>query len=88
MVQSTFGETGTLVLAAVMGVADVDPFVLSVIEHTGTLVSLAATTILVAAMSNTLAKGIYLGVLAREVRRGALLRYGLWAVLHLPFILL
>jgi len=88
VIRSAFGETGTVVLAALMGVADVDPFVISMVQTSGTAVSLAATAVLVAAMSNTIAKGIYLAVLVPALRRHVLLRYGAWAVLHVPFILL
>jgi uncharacterized membrane protein (DUF4010 family) len=55
------GRAGLYTLAAVMGVTDVDPFILSVAESAATLtpVALAAGAILVAAASNNLLKGIY-----------------------------
>lgn len=85
-VQNAFGEIGAIVLAAVMGVADVDPFVISMVQTSGNAVALAATVVIVAAMSNTVAKGVYLAALAPAVRRDVLLRYGAWAVVHLPFL--
>jgi hypothetical protein len=40
--------------------------------------------ILMAMLSNTVAKGFYFGMQARPVRRQAFLRYFGWALLHLP----
>jgi uncharacterized membrane protein (DUF4010 family) len=55
------GRAGLYTLAGVMGVTDVDPFILSVTESAATLtpVALAAGAILIAAASNNLLKGIY-----------------------------
>jgi uncharacterized membrane protein (DUF4010 family) len=86
VVQHAFGQTGTIVLAAVMGVSDVDPFVISMVQAPGGAASLAATAVIVAAMSNTIAKGVYLAALVPAIRRSVLLRYGCWALLHLPFV--
>ena len=56
-----FGRAGVKILAAIMGVADVDPFTLSMTQSAGTLtpLNLAAAGILIAAASNNLMKGIY-----------------------------
>jgi len=55
------GGTGVRILGAVMGVADVDPFILGMTQAAGTLtpVNVAAGGVLIAAASNNLAKGIY-----------------------------
>jgi uncharacterized membrane protein (DUF4010 family) len=55
------GKTGLYSLAAVMGVVDVDPFILGMTQSTGTSTPLAeaAAAILIAAASNNLVKGIY-----------------------------
>lgn len=55
------GRAGLYTLAGVMGVTDVDPFILSVTESAATLtpIALAASAILIAAASNNLLKGIY-----------------------------
>lgn len=55
------GRAGIRILAAVMGVADVDPFVMGMTQAAGTLTPLnvAAGGVLIAAASNNLAKGIY-----------------------------
>jgi uncharacterized membrane protein (DUF4010 family) len=55
------GRAGVNILAAIMGVADVDPFIMGMTQAAGTLTPLrvAATSILIAAASNNLVKGIY-----------------------------
>lgn len=55
------GRPGLFGLAGVMGVTDVDPFILSVAESSGTLTpaALAAGAIALAAASNNLIKGLY-----------------------------
>ena len=54
------GQKGLFGLAAIMGAADVDPFILSLTQSaTTTPVGLAAAAILVAAASNNVAKAIF-----------------------------
>lgn len=55
------GQAGVYGLAAVTGVADVDPFIMSMTQSAGTLtpVQVAAASILIAATSNNLMKGFY-----------------------------
>ena len=55
------GRAGLNTLAAIMGITDVDPFVMGITQATGTIIPfrVAATTIAIAASSNNLAKGIY-----------------------------
>ena len=55
------GSRGLNTLAAVMGVSDVDPFIMGLTQAAGTLTPLkvAAVAILVAAASNNIVKGIY-----------------------------
>ncbi len=55
------GKAGLYGLAAVMGVVDVDPFILGMTQSTGasTPLAVAAAAILIAAASNNLVKGIY-----------------------------
>jgi uncharacterized membrane protein (DUF4010 family) len=53
------GRAGLYALAAVMGVADVDPFILSLAESGSTPVTLAGGAIVIAAASNNLIKGVY-----------------------------
>ncbi len=53
------GRPGLYALAAVMGVTDVDPFILSLAESGSTPVTLAGGAIVIAATSNNLIKGVY-----------------------------
>jgi uncharacterized membrane protein (DUF4010 family) len=55
------GKTGMNTLAAIMGVTDVDPFIMGMTQTAGTLTPLkaAAAAVLIAAASNNLVKGIY-----------------------------
>jgi uncharacterized membrane protein (DUF4010 family) len=55
------GRAGVYALAAIMGVADVDPFILGMTQATPTLTPLAvaSASILIAAASNNVMKGIY-----------------------------
>ncbi len=55
------GKAGVNTLAAIMGVTDVDPFIMGLTQAAGTLTPLkvAAGAILIAAASNNMVKGIY-----------------------------
>jgi len=55
------GRGGVNTLAAIMGVSDVDPFIMGLTQAAGTLtpVKVAAGAILIAAASNNVAKGFY-----------------------------
>lgn len=55
------GEKGLFGLAAIMGVTDVDPFILSLTQSAGTVtqISPAVAAILIAAASNNAVKGVY-----------------------------
>jgi uncharacterized membrane protein (DUF4010 family) len=54
------GKSGVYTLAAVMGVTDVDPFILSMTQAPPSTASgLAASAILIAAASNNVVKGVY-----------------------------
>lgn len=60
------GRAGVNSLAAVMGITDVDPFIMGLTQAAGSLtpVKVAAGAILIAAASNNFIKGIYAYVLA------------------------
>lgn len=55
------GRAGVNTLAAVMGVTDVDPFIMGMTQAAGTVtaVKVAAAAVLIAASSNNVVKGIY-----------------------------
>ncbi|HBF33286.1 TPA: hypothetical protein DDW35_01855 [Candidatus Sumerlaeota bacterium] len=88
LVRTYYGNAGLLSLAAFMGVTDIDPFILSLAQQPGTLEKLNIAAILLAILSNTLVKGVYFGSLVKDERRAAFTRYGIWAALHVPFVLL
>lgn len=60
------GHAGVNILAAIMGVADVDPLIMGMTQSAGTLTpfNVAATAILISASSNNVAKGVYSYTLA------------------------
>lgn len=87
LVRSSAGDVGILTLSALVGVIDVDPFIVSLIQGADVSVTIVTNGILIAMMSNTLAKGFYFGVLARTVRRETGWRYVVWALFHVPLIL-
>jgi uncharacterized membrane protein (DUF4010 family) len=84
------GKGGVDILAAIMGVADVDPLVMGLTQDAGkiTPVSVAAGAILIAAASNNVAKGVYAYSLAdrKAGRMGLLFLVGLAAAGLIPLI--
>ena len=61
LVVTYLGKAGVYSLAALMGVTDVDPFIMGITQAAGssTPLAVAASAILIAASSNNLVKGIY-----------------------------
>nr|MBN2276544.1 MgtC/SapB family protein [candidate division Zixibacteria bacterium] len=88
LIRRFYGAAGLLVLAGITGVTDIDPFILSLVNNAAAFQALLLKAIIVSMMSNTIMKGIYFGYLAREIRGETAWRYGLWALLHLPVILI
>ena len=86
--KSYFGNKGLLVLAFIIGVTDIDPFILSIIHGNQVITPVLVSAIIISMMGNTLIKGIYFGTLAKEARKETFWKFGLLALLHLPFILL
>jgi uncharacterized membrane protein (DUF4010 family) len=84
------GKGGVDILAAIMGVADVDPLIMGLTQDAGkiTPVSVAAGAILIAAASNNVAKGVYAYSLAdrKTGRMGLLFLIGLAAAGLVPLI--
>jgi len=61
VVAERFGNTGVLVMAAIMGAADVDPFILGLTQTIGSGLDLgiAALAVVIASAVNNLMKGLY-----------------------------
>lgn len=76
------GHRGVYGLAAVMGVTDVDPFILGVTQSSATTVHVGAIAIALAAASNNVIKGIY----ARSLADRATGRRALWLLLGLSVL--
>ncbi len=53
------GEAGLFTLAAIMGTAGIDPFILSVTQHADLVVRQGALAVAIAVASNNLFKGVY-----------------------------
>lgn len=88
LVERMYGNAGVLTLAAIVGVTDIDPFILSLVNQGVLIHNLVASAIVVSMMSNTIVKGIYFGFFAPNVRRSTAWRFGLWAILHIPLIMI
>jgi uncharacterized membrane protein (DUF4010 family) len=82
-----FGQQGILLLAAAIGVTDIDPFILSIVQGAQPVAAYTVSALIIAMMSNTIMKGIYFWYLARDVRSRTAWRFALWAVCHVPLIL-
>jgi uncharacterized membrane protein (DUF4010 family) len=84
LVRESLGRPGLYTLAGIVGVTDVDPFILGVTQEHATLLSLhvAATAIIIAASSNNLIKAVYARSFADRATgtRAALLLIGLAVV--------
>ncbi len=86
LVRDWFGGVGLLILSFVVGVADIDPFLLSLVAGAPEATRVLVQAILIAMMGNTLAKGAYFIFLAKGHRRTTAWRFGLWALLHVPLL--
>jgi uncharacterized membrane protein (DUF4010 family) len=77
------GKAGVNTLAAIMGVTDVDPFIMGMTQAAGTLTPLkvAAGAVTIAAASNNFVKGIYAYSLADR-------KTGVWALVFLAVLAL
>jgi uncharacterized membrane protein (DUF4010 family) len=90
LVVTYLGKAGVYSLAALMGVSDVDPFIMGMTESAGRGATLpvAAAAILIAAASNNIVKGCYAFTLAdRKTGMQSLLFLGLLAVAGLTPLL-
>jgi uncharacterized membrane protein (DUF4010 family) len=85
-VKQFFGEGGLLGLSAIVGVTDIDPFILSIINKQSLVENVINSAIIVSMMSNTCVKGIYFGSLAKGLRKQVSLYFVLWVLIHLVLI--
>jgi uncharacterized membrane protein (DUF4010 family) len=88
LVKKFLGNAGLIILSAVVGVTDIDPFILSLVRQSQPIEHIIVSAIIVAMMSNTIIKAIYFAVQAKHEQKRTYLLYGIWALLHIPIILL
>ncbi len=87
LVQTSLGNSGLLGLASIAGVSDITPFILSIIQGADGTVHIFTAAIILVLMSNTIAKGIYFWSLSSTNRKETALKYFIYALMHIPFIL-
>lgn len=85
-VKHIFGGGGLLALSAIVGVTDIDPFILSIISKQLPVENLIDIAILISMMSNTIVKGIYFGFLVKGLRKQVISYFVIWAVIHILLI--
>jgi uncharacterized membrane protein (DUF4010 family) len=88
LVKQFWGEGGLIGLSVIVGVTDIDPFILSIIGKQSLLQNVVITSIVISMMSNTLVKGIYFGFLSKVLRSKVILYFSLWAAIHLIIVLI
>lgn len=87
LIEERLGSTGLLLFSGAVGVTDVSPFILSLLNPAEPVSRSLVMAIVIALMSNTIAKSIYFVVLAPAARKEAFLKYGVWGMLHIPLML-
>lgn len=87
LVKSHFGNQGLMVLSFIVGVTDIDPFILSILSS-HTINNVMVSAIIVSMFGNTIIKAVYFGGMAKQVRRETIIRFGILAALHIPIVFL
>lgn len=86
LVKNFLGNIGLLFLSAIVGVTDIDPFILSLVSRFQPIETIVVPAIIIAMMSNTLIKAIYFAFQAKQEQKKTFILYGIWTLLHIPFI--
>jgi uncharacterized membrane protein (DUF4010 family) len=87
-VKQFFGSGGVLVLSGIVGVTDIDPFILSLINKQQPVGTIIESAIIISMTSNTIIKGIYFGYLAKGLRKQVALYFFIWVVMHVIILFL
>lgn len=87
LVKDSFGQSGLLTLSAMVGVTDITPFILSLVDSSVKNIGTITSAIVISMMSNTIVKGIYFGYLVPSQRKETMIRFGILAAIHIPFII-
>ena len=88
LVKESFGDSGLFTLSALVGVTDITPFILSLVNTAQTNINVITSAIIISMMSNTIVKGVYFGYLVPSQRKATLIRFGILAAAHIPLIIL
>lgn len=88
LITQNYGNAGVVTLAGIVGIVDVDPFILSLIGTTTIDTSIISAAMIIAMMSNTLMKGIYFGYFVSSHRKDVAVRYGILTLAHIPLIII
>jgi uncharacterized membrane protein (DUF4010 family) len=86
-VRSQLGNGGILALSAIVGLTDVTPFIMTLAHSPEGVSQIIIASIVLAMLSNTIAKAFYFCTLSEKNRKEAALRYSIMALIHLPFII-
>lgn len=88
LVVEYFGEQGLLSLATIVGLTDITPFILSIIQPKNIDINLITSAIFLAMMSNTIMKAVYFGYLVPHLRKETAFRFGILTLVNFVFVLL
>ncbi len=86
LVRESIGNAGLLGFAALVGVSDITPFVLSLVRVSEPVSQIAGAAIIISMMGNVIARGAYFWSLSVDTRKTTAWRYGVWALLHIPLV--
>lgn len=88
LINQYIGAHGIFTFAGIVGIANIDPFIFSIVHSTGFDAKLVSSAIIVAMLSNTIIKGIYFGYFVPTLRKKTFQRFGILALAHIPLLFL
>ena len=86
LVRNFLGNVGLLFLSALVGITDIDPFILSLVSKLQPIETIVVSAIIIAMMSNNIIKAIYFAFQAKQEQKKTFILYGIWTLLHIPLI--
>lgn len=87
-IKQFLGGSGLIGLAALVGVTDIDPFLISIINTKAPVENIIISAIIISMMSNTVVKGIYFGFLSKGLRKQVSICFSLWVLVHVVVLFL
>ena len=88
LINQYIGTDGIITFSGIVGIANIDPFIFSIVHSTGFDSHLVSAAIIVAMLSNTVIKGIYFGYFVPSLRKKTFERFGILALAHIPLLFL